>query len=394
MNQTPPSVVERLLAERIGLDPSSVGDKLIARGVLARMTALGLRSKSEYERILIEQPDELQALVEEVVVAESWFFRDERPFEVLARFAVEGWLGEPGRPLLTVLSLPCASGEEPYSIAITLLEAGLAADRFRVDAVDVSARSIARAIAGVYGSNAFRGMASDRRSSYFREQNRAFTLEPAVRSTVRFHLGNVLDPALFADRSPFDAVFCRNLLIYLDDDAKARAFAGLARLVSEGGLLFLGHADRLELLENTPFEPMAEKGSFGFRKEANRTRNRQRQGGDAPSSGPLRPSVSFPPSGPLPPCGGGLGWGVAWQDQRRPEPDSKGYHHATPPHPNPPPQGGRESAERESNPKARERSGGRPGLRPSPQSSLHSRPANLPSFPQTKTRSGPANQPL
>jgi chemotaxis protein methyltransferase WspC len=266
MNPANSSVAEQLLAERIGLDPSSVGDRLIARGVLARMAALGVRSKLEYERILIEQGDEVQALIEEVVVAESWFFRDERPFEILARFAIEGWIGEPTRPPLTVLSLPCASGEEPYSIAITLLEAGLSAERFRVEAVDISARSIARAIAGVYGSNAFRGTGSSRRASHFLERNGAFTLDQAVRSTVRFRLGNLLDPTLFADRPPFDVVFCRNVLIYLDDDAKGRGFASLARLVAEGGLLFLGHADRLEVLEGTPFEPIEEKGSFGFRK--------------------------------------------------------------------------------------------------------------------------------
>jgi chemotaxis protein methyltransferase WspC len=265
MNETPPSVVERLLAERIGLDPSSVGDQLIARGVHARMSALALRSKSEYDQILIDQPAELQALVEEVVVAESWFFRDERPFEALARFS-QPWIADPARPPLTILSVPCASGEEPYSIAITLLEAGLSADQFRVDAVDVSGRSISRAIAGVYGPNAFRGAASDRRSSYFREQNGAFTLDLAVRSTVRFHLGNLLDATLFADRASFDIVFCRNLLIYLDDDAKALAFASLTRLIVDGGLLFLGHADRLEALESSLFEPIAEKGCFTYRK--------------------------------------------------------------------------------------------------------------------------------
>jgi chemotaxis protein methyltransferase WspC len=326
MNQTPPSVVERLLAERIGLDPSSVGDQLIARGVHARMTALGLRSKLEYERILIDQPAELQALVEEVVVPESWFFRDERPFELLARF-VQPWIIEPARQPLTALSLPCASGEEPYSIAMTLLEAGLSADRFRVEAVDVSSRSIARAIAGVYGPNAFRGSASARRSSYFREQNGAFTLDPSVRSTVRFRLGNLLDPTLFADRPPFDVVFCRNVLIYLDDEAKGRAFASLTRLVAVGGLLFLGHADRLEVLENLPFEPMADKGCFAYRKAEK----------PAMPPGSLPPSGSLPPATSLPPGGGGPGWWGVSPDQRRPKTAKAPVRAKRAPPPPPPP---------------------------------------------------------
>jgi chemotaxis protein methyltransferase WspC len=278
MSETPSSVVERMLAERIGLDPSSVGAALIARGVHARMAVLGLRSKLEYDHALVERGDEVQALVEEVVVPESWFFRDDRPFEILADFARAGWLIDPTRPPLSALSIPCAGGEEPYSIAMTLLEAGLPVGRFRVDAVDVSARAVARAIAGVYGPNAFRGSGSPSRSPYFREHGGAFTVEPSVRSSVRFHLGNLLDPNLFVDRPAFDVVFCRNLLIYLDGEAKARAFATLGRLIADGGLLFLGHADRVDDAEQTPFEPTGDKGAFAFRKGAARASVSRRVG--------------------------------------------------------------------------------------------------------------------
>ena len=105
----PPGVVERLLADRIGLDPASVGEGLIARGVRARMAALGIRDRGEYERVLAGSAEELQALVEEVVVPESWFFRDARPFEVLRDYARAGWLADPSRPPLSALSVPCAA---------------------------------------------------------------------------------------------------------------------------------------------------------------------------------------------------------------------------------------------------------------------------------------------
>jgi chemotaxis protein methyltransferase WspC len=121
MSESPSRVVERLLADRIGLDPSSVGDALIARGVHARMAALGIRSKVDYDKALVERGDEVQALVEEVVVPESWFFRDDRPFEILAGFVRDGWFADLARKPLTALSIPCAGGEEPYSIAMTLL---------------------------------------------------------------------------------------------------------------------------------------------------------------------------------------------------------------------------------------------------------------------------------
>jgi chemotaxis protein methyltransferase WspC len=303
VSESPSRVVERLLADRIGLDPSSVGDALIARGVHARMSALGIRSKADYDKALVERGDEVQALVEEVVVPESWFFRDDRPFEILAGFTRDGWFADLARKPLTALSIPCAGGEEPYSIAMTLLEAGLPRDRFRVDAVDVSARAVARAIAGVYGPNAFRGTATAARSGYFREHNGAFTVDASIRSTVRFHLGNLLDPALFADHPPFDVVFCRNLLIYLDDESRARAFATLARLIADGGLLFLGHADRMDALEETPFQPTGDKGAFAFRKGGARDGKR---------------SKSKPPVSPLPPGEGSGKRGAASSPTRKP----------------------------------------------------------------------------
>jgi chemotaxis protein methyltransferase WspC len=326
MSETPSGLVERMLAERIGLDASSVGEALIARGVHARMSALGLRSKAEYDKALVERADEVQALVEEVVVPESWFFRDDRPFEILADFARTGWLTDLARPPLSALSIPCAGGEEPYSIAMTLLEVGLLAGRFRVDAVDVSARSVARAIAGVYGPNAFRGSGSPARSAYFREHDRAFTVEPSVRSSVRFHLGNLLDPALFTDRPAFDVVFCRNLLIYLDDEARTRAFATLGRLIADGGLLFLGHADRFDDAPETPFEPTGSKGAFAFRK------------GKARASTARRQPISKPFVSPLPLGEGsgvrGVALPVAWQQ------GSKGDHPTRhTPHPGPLPGG-------------------------------------------------------
>jgi chemotaxis protein methyltransferase WspC len=265
-------IVERLLTERMGLDPASLGEGLIARGVQSRMTALGLHSRADYERALFEHEDEFQALVEEVVVPESWFFRDDRPFQLLADFARAGWLNNPDRPPLTALSIPCAGGEEPYSIAMTLLECGFPRDRFWIEAVDISNRALARAIAGTYNSNSFRGPDSSIHSAYFREENGSFTIAPAVRSSVRFHQGNLLASTLFADRPPFDVVFCRNVLIYLYDHGRHQVCENLCRLVVDGGLLFLGHADRLEQPEGGLFEPTEDKGSFAYRKGEVRAR--------------------------------------------------------------------------------------------------------------------------
>ena len=118
---------------------------------------------------------ELQALIEEVVVSESWFFRDERPFDCLREYIRKRWLDNPLQPPVRVLSLACAGGEEPYSIAMVLQDLGLPARRFEIDAVDISNRGLAVARRGVYSLNAFRGVDADFRARYFRELPKAMS---------------------------------------------------------------------------------------------------------------------------------------------------------------------------------------------------------------------------
>ena len=262
-----PRFVELLLADQIGLDVASVGEGLIHRGVEIRMKQLGVRRLEDYERILLEPTGEIQALIEEVVIPESWFFRDERPFATFRQFVQQGWVEQPLRSPISVLCLPCASGEEPYSVAISLIELGLPLERFEVVAVDVSEQSIRRAAAGLYSTNAFRGMDLRIQGEYFTLAQGRFQLKPTVRSAVRFERGNILDSKLLDKHMGFDVVFCRNLLIYFDNVARAKAFANLDRMTAVGGLLFLGHADRPDQETTTRFKTYASSGSFAYQKQ-------------------------------------------------------------------------------------------------------------------------------
>ena len=99
---SPIRAIEAMLVGRIGLDPSSVSPNLVSRGVRTRMAALGLEDVAVYEARLRKSPTELQELVEEVVIPESWFFRDDRPFRFLQDFARDRLAGSPRRP-------PCGS---------------------------------------------------------------------------------------------------------------------------------------------------------------------------------------------------------------------------------------------------------------------------------------------
>jgi chemotaxis protein methyltransferase WspC len=256
--------VAQVLAERIGLDPTTVGGGLLARAVHARMSALKIHHQADYLSLLRESRAEQDALIEEVVIPESWFFRDAAPFRLFREHVRTHWLAQPARAPLRVLSIPCAGGEEPYSIAIALRELGLPLERWSIVAVDVSQRSLDRAARGIYGEHAFRAMDPEHRSRYFREHRLGHELDPTIRASVRFQRGNLLDPHLLRDVPAFDVILCRNLLIYLDADSRQRSMDTFDRLLVPSGLLFLGHAERPEGT-GTRFEAVDERGSFAFR---------------------------------------------------------------------------------------------------------------------------------
>jgi chemotaxis protein methyltransferase WspC len=261
--------IETMLTNRIGLDPAAIGSTLIRRAVKLRMSELSLAHLDTYCSLIRDSPSELQALIEEVVVPESWFFRDGTPFRHFQDHVRAGWLINPARPSLRVLSIPCAGGEEPYSIVIALEELRLDAHRYQVFAVDVSARRLEIARRGVFSDNAFRSCEPTFRERYFRSRPEGFEIDPSLGARIRFIQGSILDPGLLAGEPVFDVVFCRNLLIYLDDASRIQAMLVLDRLLSLGGLLVVGHADRLNQGEVGPvFLQTVDQRAFTYRKAA------------------------------------------------------------------------------------------------------------------------------
>lgn len=233
--------IETLIEARLGLSPRAVGPGVIDRAIGRRMAVRGLSDRDAYAVYAGAHPGEWEALLEELVVLETWFFRVPEAFAELVRFA-EIRRARPEAPL-RIVSLPCATGEEPYSIVMALLEAGLPPESFQVDAADISSRALCRAQAGVYGDGAFRGAVAPIRERFFEPVATGYAIHRAVRERVRFLRGNLLDPGLLAGAPPYDVVFCRNLVIYLSERARSRAAAAVDRLLAPGGLLFVGHAE-------------------------------------------------------------------------------------------------------------------------------------------------------
>ncbi|MGN0923108.1 CheR family methyltransferase [Ectopseudomonas mendocina] len=257
--------IERLLKSRIGLDAESVGRSVIERAVRQRMSALGHQNLEGYWTTLGGSPREQQALVEAVVVPETWFFRYPESFNALASLAQERHAHLHGARPLRLISLPCSSGEEPYSIAMTLLDTGFTAEQFQIDALDVSDKVLDQARQGLYGRNSFRGDALAFRERFFQEQAAGgFLLDARVRSCVRLRTGNLLDPGLFAGEPGYDFVFCRNLLIYFDRQTQVRVLELLKRQLQEGGTLFIGPAEA-SLASQNGLQALGRQQTFAFR---------------------------------------------------------------------------------------------------------------------------------
>lgn len=258
--------VEKILEAAMGLDSASIGSASIERAVVQRMQARKLRTVDEYVQAIRVSEAELLELIETVTVPETWFFRDKEAFTALCALVRDEW--RPAHPdgTLQILSVPCSTGEEPYSIAMALLDCGLPAAQFRVLGVDISARVLEKARQGIYGKNSFRSREEGWRQRHFAEIGDGVQIARAVRSQVIFQTGNLVSADFLPGACLFDFVFCRNLLIYFGRQTQARALQALKRLLTEKGLLFVGPAETGLLLEHS-FVSARIPLAFAFRKQ-------------------------------------------------------------------------------------------------------------------------------
>ncbi|MTW09419.1 tetratricopeptide repeat protein [Pseudoduganella eburnea] len=234
----------------------------VEQAVQRRMAATGETVRKTYADTLDET--ELRELVELVVVPESWLFRDPQAFAVATEH-VRRRLAE-GAKIVRILSVPCAGGEEPYSMAMALCDAGVKPQNFMIDAVDISAACIARAQAGVFGRNAFRGKELSFRERYFTAAgNDEYRINEALRARIRFSQGSILEGSL-GTAQQYDVVFCRNLLIYFDDPTTAAAIERLAAHLASDGMLLAGYAEVPSFVRNG-FSALPHRQAFALRKD-------------------------------------------------------------------------------------------------------------------------------
>jgi chemotaxis protein methyltransferase WspC len=261
----PLNAIEQLLKQHMGLHSATIGSSTVCHAVEQRMRDCKMDDRQEYLRVLQHSPTEMDALIDTVVIPETWFFRDRNPFSAFSAWVKNEWLPYNSLKPLRVLSVPCSSGEEPFTVAMCLADLDLPATAAQIDAVDISHRNIGRAMRACYGNNSFRGSDLGFRERHFVAEDQRYRLTEDIRTRVSFARANILDLAFLQQRQPYHVIFCRNLLIYFDRPTQNQAIERLEQLLMPHGVLFLGHSETSLLLERS-FTPLDYPCSFGFRR--------------------------------------------------------------------------------------------------------------------------------
>lgn len=251
------AIIERL-RRRLGLDPESIGEITLNHAIDEACCTLQCADTDALLARIDRDDRDWQRFVDCMVVPETWLFRSPEQFDDLVRFARDQLAAR--RPL-RILSLPCATGEEAYSIAATLLANGLGPGAFEILGIDVSERAIASANAARYRPTAARGRNID--SNWFDRDGEHWVPTPAVQRHVHFRCGNLLAPDCFQPGERFDVVFFRNLLIYLDADARRLALGQILRVLDSPGLVLAGQAENLSAID-ARLQPLAGHGPLTF----------------------------------------------------------------------------------------------------------------------------------
>jgi chemotaxis protein methyltransferase CheR len=235
------AILSGLVEERLGLHYDPEDAPLLADKLTPRALERGFDSLLEYYYFLRYDGGaaaELDALADALVVNETYFFREPDQLRVLVDILAES----PGRR--RVWCAASSTGEEPYTLAMLLAERGIL-DRVSILASDVSVRALGRARDAVYRGRSFRALPDEARRRWFTPDGDALRVVPEVRHAVHFRQINLRDDATIATLGNFDAVLCRNVLIYFRDQLVKEVVARLSDRLVPGGHLLVGASESL-----------------------------------------------------------------------------------------------------------------------------------------------------
>jgi len=233
--------IRRFIHQRAGIALNPSKKDMVYGRLVRRIRALQLPSFTAYlERLFSERGnEELEHFVNALTTNLTYFFREEHHFPILAEH-LRTLSGE-----VNIWCCAASTGEEPYSLAMTALETASSGARLNVNivATDLDTNVLRVGAEGIYGAEAINKLPAGMANRYFdRVDDQRWRAKPALRQMIRFQQLNLVDPQ-WSVRGPFDAIFCRNVMIYFDRDTQLAVLRRFAPLLKPDGLLFVGHSE-------------------------------------------------------------------------------------------------------------------------------------------------------
>jgi chemotaxis protein methyltransferase CheR len=239
-----------LVKDITGIALSDQKRELVYGRLARRLRVLQLKSFGDYRGVLARDNSELVQLCNAITTNLTSFFREPHHFEYLREQVLLPMAADRvGRQRLRIWSAACSTGEEAYSLAMTVLEALPDVHRWdvRILATDLDSDVLERARRGVYAADRLNSIAAERRARFFSEQPQAegvcYEATPQMKALITFKQLNLMHPLPM--RGPLQAIFCRNVVIYFDKETQRELFLRVAPLQRPGDLLFLGHSESL-----------------------------------------------------------------------------------------------------------------------------------------------------
>lgn len=261
------SILSGLVSDHCGLTFDAAHVPVFAEKVAARAAEQGFESLLDYYYFLRYDPggaDELAALIETLVVGETYFFRELPPLQVAVSHVIAPAVASGRRPRIWCAA--CATGEEPLTLAMLLAARGML-DDVELIASDINGAALARARAGVHSRRALRQDMPAFADRWLRATPAGLEVHPRLREAISWRRINLIDDAAVSALGAFDLVLCRNVMIYFNDETARRVVDRLTARLEPGGVLLVGISESL-LRFGGPLLCEEKDGVFLYRRPA------------------------------------------------------------------------------------------------------------------------------
>lgn len=261
----------KIIYDRAGIHFPETKKYIVESRLGHRLTELEFEDFDQYIAFLTMGPyqtEEFQEMFNRITINETSFFRNEPQLSVFEKQILPKLMeARKGAKRLRIWSAACSTGEEPFTLAIIVHRTlGIRLKDWSVEILgtDISERALNIANTGEYSSYAMRSTPDLIKTRYFGEKGGLWTVDPEIRSMVNFELHNLNDRLAAKRHGTWDVIFCRNVMIYFDDDMKKRVVGMFGDQLADDGTLFIGHSENIRSV-NDCFEPLPHVQGFCYR---------------------------------------------------------------------------------------------------------------------------------